>query len=38
MGLEGGKGGRGGDNSIIYDKQVTQDFYVIICVNINIVI
>ena len=34
-----GKGvGGGGDNSIIYDKQVTQDFYVIICVDINIVI
>ena len=34
----GWKGEGGGDNSIIYDKQVTQDFYVIICVDINIVI
>ena len=35
-GLNGAGRGKGGDNSIIYDKQVTEGFYVIICVDINI--
>ena len=37
MGLEGGREGEGEVITIIYDKQVTQYFYVIICVDINIV-